>query len=80
MTFCVYVLQCADGTLYTGYTSDLKKRIAAHNAGKASKYTASRRPVKLAAKWQFSGKAEAMRAEYAFKQLSRSEKLARIRL
>lgn len=78
MTFCVYVLCCSDGTFYTGYTSDLGKRIAAHNSGKAAKYTAGRRPVKLVAKWDFSTKREAMKAEWNFKQLSRTEKIGKI--
>jgi putative endonuclease len=78
MTFYVYVMQCSDGTFYTGYTSDMEKRLAAHDSGTASKYTARRLPVKIVAKWAFGSRREAMRAEYAFKQLPRKEKLARI--
>lgn len=72
----MYVLICADETLYTGYTIDLQKRIEAHNAGKGAKYTAARRPVRLLAHAAFETKHEAMSAEYHFKQLSRAEKLS----
>lgn len=74
----MYVLICADETLYTGYTIDLQKRIEAHNAGKGAKYTAARRPVRLLAHATFETKHEAMSAEYHFKQLSRAEKLSLI--
>lgn len=74
----MYVLICADETLYTGYTIDLQKRIEAHNAGKGAKYTAARRPVRLLAHAAFETKHEAMSAEYHFKQLSRAEKLSLI--
>ena len=76
--FYVYVLQCKDGSLYTGYTNDVKKRLKMHTEGKASRYTRSRLPVKLIAKWKFGSKGEAMKAEAAFKKLSRREKLRRI--
>lgn len=76
--FYVYVLKCRDGTLYTGYTNDLKSRLAKHNSGKGSKYTRSRLPFKLVAKWKFSGKSEAMRKEIAFKALPREKKIAAI--
>lgn len=72
----MYVLICADETLYTGYTTDLEKRIETHNAGKGAKYTAARRPVRLLAHAAFETKHEAMSAEYHFKQLSRAEKLS----
>ena len=74
----MYVLICADETLYTGYTIDLQKRIEAHNAGKGAKYTAARSPVRLLAHAAFETKHEAMSAEYHFKQLSRAEKLSLI--
>lgn len=74
----MYVLICADETLYTGYTTDLEKRIETHNAGKGAKYTAARRPVRLLAHAAFETKHEAMSAEYHFKQLSRAEKLSLI--
>lgn len=73
-----YILRCADGSLYTGWTNDLEKRIAAHNAGFGGKYTRSHRPVTLVYYECFPTKAEAMRREYAIKQLSREEKEALI--
>ena len=73
-----YVLQCADTSLYAGYTNNLKKRIATHNAGKGAKYTRTRRPVTCVYFEEFDTKQEAMRAEYAFKQLRRAKKLAYI--
>ena len=71
-----YILRCADGTLYTGWTNDLEKRLAAHNSGTGAKYTRSRRPVTLWYYECFPTKAEAMRRECALKRLSRTEKLA----
>lgn len=73
--FYVYVLRCKDGTFYTGYTVDVDERIRKHNKGTASKYTRSRRPVTLAAKWHFDTKSAALKAEAGFKQLSRIEKI-----
>lgn len=70
-----YILKCADGTLYTGWTNDLDRRLAAHNAGKGGKYTRSRRPVSLIYYETYDTKEEAMRREWAIKQLSREEKL-----
>ena len=70
-----YIVQCADGTLYTGWTNCLQKRLKAHNEGKAgAKYTRSKRPVKLVYYEGFETK-EAMRREYAIKQLTRKQKL-----
>jgi putative endonuclease len=77
--FHVYVLECRDGSLYTGYTDDVKKRVKKHNAGKASKYTRSRLPVRLFASWQFETKSHAMKFEALVKKLPRKEKLAKIR-
>lgn len=76
----MYVLKCADDTLYTGYTTDLKKRIATHNSGKGAKYTRpkSRRPATLLYAEAFDSKEEAMQAEYAFKQQTRTQKLTYI--
>ena len=71
-----YILQCADGTLYTGWTNDLEKRLAAHNRGTASKYTRVRRPVSLIYHESFETKEDAMRREYEIKQLTRAQKLA----
>lgn len=70
-----YILECADGTLYCGWTNDLEKRVQAHNAGKGTKYTKTRRPVVLKYHEIFSTKQEAMKREWALKQLSRKEKL-----
>lgn len=67
---------CSDKTLYTGYTKDLDKRIKEHNEGKrGSKYTKSRRPVKLIYKEKYLDKSSAMKREYQIKQLSKKEKL-----
>ena len=74
-----YILECADGTLYTGWTNDLEKRIAAHNAGTGGKYTRSHRPVTLVYYETFPTKEEAMKREYAIKHLTREEKEALIR-
>ena len=71
----VYILLCADGSLYTGWTNDLKKRVAAHNAGKGAKYTKARRPVTLVYSEAFETKQQAMRREWEIKRLSRQEKL-----
>lgn len=73
-----YILRCADGTLYTGWTNDLDKRLAAHNAGTAAKYTRPRRPVTLVYREAFPTKEEAMRREWQIKRLTRAEKLALI--
>ncbi|MCI5700614.1 MAG: GIY-YIG nuclease family protein [Lachnospiraceae bacterium] len=69
-----YILKCSDGSLYTGWTNDLEKRIAAHNAGKGAKYTKSRRPVILVYYEAFETKEEAMQREYRIKRLPRAEK------
>ena len=71
-----YLLRCADGTLYCGWTNDLEKRVAAHNAGMGAKYTKPRRPVELAYYETFATKQEAMRREAEIKRLTRQEKLA----
>lgn len=70
----IYILKCNDGSLYTGWTNDLERRVKAHNAGKGAKYTKSRRPVELVYFESFSTKQEAMRREWEIKQLSRVEK------
>ena len=75
MTWCVYILECADGTLYTGITNNLEKRIAAHNDGSGAKYTAARRPVTLAYQEECADRSTASRREYEIKSLSREEKL-----
>lgn len=74
-----YILKCKDDSLYTGWTNDLKKRITSHNAGKGAKYTKARRPVELVYYEVFQTREEAMKREYAIKQLSRKEKEALIK-
>lgn len=69
-----YIVRCSDGSLYTGWTNDLKKRIRAHNEGKGAKYTKSRRPVELVYYEAFEKKEEAMSREWAIKHMSREEK------
>ena len=70
----VYILRCADGSFYTGYTTDPERRTKVHNSGKGAKYTRARRPVELIYTEAFEDKAEAQRREYAIKQLTRAEK------
>lgn len=74
----MYVVECADGTLYTGYTTNIEQRIQTHNSGKGAKYTRSRLPVKLIYQESFDSKEAAMSAESYFKQKTRQEKLAYI--
>ena len=76
MTAYTYIVECADGTLYTGWTNDLEKRVAAHNAGKGTKYTRSRGPVELRYFETFSDKIAAQSREWQIKHLTRAEKLA----
>lgn len=71
----VYVLRCRDGSLYTGWTDDLTRRLQAHAAGKASKYTRSRLPVRLAAWFALADPSSARSLEARFKRLSRRQKL-----
>lgn len=70
----VYLVVCADHTLYTGYTTNVARRLAAHNAGTGARYTRGRRPVTLVATWPFASKGEALRAERMIKGLSRVQK------
>lgn len=69
-----YMVRCSDHSLYTGWTNDLEQRIAAHNSGQGAKYTKSRRPVTLVYYEVFEEKQDAMRREYAIKQLTKKEK------
>ena len=71
----VYLLRCSDGTLYTGWTVDVRRRLAAHEAGRASRYTRSRRPVRLEAAWEVDGRSAALREEARIKRLPRAQKL-----
>ncbi len=70
----VYILRCSDGSLYTGVTNDLPKRLKAHAAGKASKYTRSRLPVGLAYRELQTSKSAALKREAAIKKMRRTEK------
>jgi putative endonuclease len=72
----VYMLSCADGTIYTGITNNLSLRIAKHNAGKGAKYTRSRTPVKLLASWKCADKSSASSLEHTYKKLTRKAKEA----
>ena len=69
-----YILKCKDGSLYTGWTNDLEQRVAAHNTGKGAKYTKARRPVELVYFEEFETKEQAMKREYAIKQMARKDK------
>jgi len=70
-----YILRCADGTLYCGWTNNLEERLKKHNAGLGGKYTRSRLPVELAYFEEFENKEEAMSREWHLKQLTRAQKL-----
>lgn len=72
----VYLLRCADGSLYCGWTTDLERRLAAHAAGKGSAYVRRRLPARYAAVWQARDRSHAMSAEARIKRLTREQKLA----
>ena len=69
-----YILKCSDDTFYTGWTNDLEKRVACHNSGKGARYTKTRLPVSLIYYETFETKQEAMKREYAIKQMTRKQK------
>jgi putative endonuclease len=75
MTWTVYILQCVDGTLYTGITTDLDKRIAMHESGKGAKYTNGRGPFVVLYTEIHAGRSEASKREWAIKGLSKVEKI-----
>ena len=77
-SWSVYILRCADGTLYTGIAPDVEKRLQKHNEGKGAKYTRGRTPVELVYREEWADRAQASRREYQIKQLSRAEKLTLI--
>ncbi len=77
--YYVYILTCGDGTLYTGITTDIRRRVAAHNSGKGAKYTRSHLPVRLSYAEEQPDQSAALKREFAIKALSRAEKLALIR-
>jgi putative endonuclease len=72
----IYIVECSDGTLYTGYTTDVERRVSEHNAGDGAKYTRGRTPVELRHSETFDAKGDALSREHAIKHLSRDEKLA----
>lgn len=74
VAWVLYVLKCRDGTLYTGITTNLSRRVQQHNSGKASRYTRSRLPVKLVYHERCRGRSLALKKEYAMKRLSRKGK------
>ena len=75
MSAFVYIVKCSDGTLYTGWTSDPQRRLAAHNGGTGARYTRGRRPVKLVYCEECGSKEEALSCEFRIKKLDRLEKL-----
>lgn len=76
MTDYVYIVECADGSLYTGYTTDVDRRVAEHNAGTGASYTAGRRPVELRYVEYHPSRSAAQRREYEIKSLSKANKEA----
>ncbi|WP_180316713.1 GIY-YIG nuclease family protein [Shouchella shacheensis] len=78
MKHVMYVLECKDGSWYTGYTNDFEHRLAVHESGRGAKYTRGRGPFSLIWKEEFETKSEAMRAEYQFKKFDRPKKEAYI--
>ncbi len=74
LEFYVYIIECSDGTYYTGYTNDLDQRLKKHNNGQGAKYTRGRTPVNLKYKESYKSKSKAMKREYEIKSLSRKKK------
>ncbi len=72
--YYAYLARCSDGTLYAGYTNDLKEREAKHNQGAGARYTRARTPIKIIYSEEFETKPEAMRREYEFKKLKKDDK------
>lgn len=70
----VYIVKCSDDTYYTGWTTNLEKRIATHNNGTGAKYTKARRPVELIYYEEYFNKSQALKREYVIKQMTRKEK------
>lgn len=73
-TWSVYLLRCADGTLYAGSTTDVEARACAHNDGRGARYTSGRRPVEVVYQEACGSRSAALRREHALKRLTRSEK------
>jgi putative endonuclease len=78
-SWSVYILRCGDGSLYTGATNDLERRVLRHRTGKGAAYTRSRLPIRLVFSETAGDRSEALRREYAVKQLTRSQKLKLVR-
>lgn len=76
--WCVYILRCGDGTLYTGMTDDFPRRLEQHRSGKGAKYTRGRAPLEPVYREDCASRPEALKREYAIKRLSREKKLALI--
>lgn len=74
MPHFVYVIRCSDNSLYTGYTTDVDRRVGEHNSGNGAKYTRSRTPVDLVYTEEYNTKSEAMSREYEIKQLTKEQK------
>lgn len=70
----VYIVKCSDNTLYTGWTTNLEKRIDTHNRGKGAKYTKARLPIELVYYEEYDNKSAALKREHAIKQMTRKEK------
>lgn len=79
MKHYVYIVKCSDNTLYTGYSTDVEKRVATHNSGKGAKYTRCRLPVTLVYSESYETKSQAMSREYKIKKLSRKQKMELIK-
>lgn len=79
MKYYTYILECADSTLYTGYTNNIEKRLITHNSGKGAKYTRGRLPVRLLYFEEFDTKSEALKREIYIKKLSKNNKLKLIK-
>ena len=75
MSWFVYILRCGDGSLYTGITDDVNRRLEAHRSGKGAKYTRGRGPLELVYQEELPDKSAALKREFAIKQLTRAEKL-----
>ncbi len=75
MAYWLYILRCGDGTLYTGTTDDVERRLAAHRSGKGAKYTRGRGPLEVVYREACADRSAALKREWAVKQLSREEKL-----
>ena len=78
MSYWLYILRCGDGTLYTGITTDVERRLETHRSGKGAKYTRGRGPLELVYREDCSDKSAALRREIAVKKLTRQEKLSLI--